>query len=136
MGLFDNFMGTNIQLTPKTALVATMLYLSAADGHLDDSEIGDLLKIVPDRQALDNALHYVKRVAFGKFLEESARLLSPQQKMCAILNAADLAMGDGHLAPAEQQMLNQIVQSWQIPEQYLGPYVQALMVKNNVAVFG
>jgi hypothetical protein len=51
-------------------------------------------------------------------------------------NAADLAMGDGHLAPAEQQMLNQIVQSWQIPEQYLGPYVQALMVKNNVAVFG
>ncbi|WP_437981582.1 hypothetical protein [Sorangium sp. So ce117] len=45
-------------------------------------------------------------------------------------------MGDGHLAPAEQQMLNQIVQSWQIPEQYLGPCVQALMVKNNVAVFG
>lgn len=136
MGIFDNFMGTNIQLTPKSALVATMLYLSAADGHLDDSEIGDLLKIVPDRQALEQGLQYVKRVGFGKFLEESGRLLSPQQKMCAILNAADLAMGDGHLAPAEQQMLNQIVQAWQIPEQYLGPYVQALMVKNNVAVFG
>ncbi|WP_437807820.1 TerB family tellurite resistance protein [Sorangium sp. So ce1078] len=136
MGIFDNFLGTNIQLTPKIALVATMLYLSAADGHLDDSEIGDLLKIVPDRQALDSALQYVRRVPFGKFLEESARLLSPQQKMCAILNAADLAMGDGHLAPAEQQMLNQVVQAWQIPEQYLGPYVQALMVKNNVAVFG
>lgn len=136
MGLFDSFMGSNIQLTPKSALVATMLYLSAADGHLDDSEVGDIVKIVPDRQSLDQALQYVKRVAFGKFLEESGRLLSPQQKMCAILNAADLAMGDGHLAPAEQQMLNQIVQAWQIPEQYLGPYVQALMVKNNVTVFG
>lgn len=136
MGLFDGFFGANIQLTPRSALVATMLYLSASDGHLDDSEIGDLLKIVPDRQALETALQYTKRVGFAQFLDESNRLLSPQQKMCAILNAADLAMGDGHLAPAEQQMLNQIVQAWQIPEQYLGPYVQALMVKNNVAVFG
>lgn len=136
MGLFDNFGGRSVQLYPKAALVATMLYLSEADGYLDDTEIGDLLKIVPDRQALDTALQYARRVGFTQFLDESNRMLSPQQKMCAILNAADLAMGDGHLAPKEQQMLNQIVQAWQIPEQYLGPYVQALMVKNNVAVFG
>jgi len=136
MGIFDGFFGATIQLTPRVALVATMLYLSGADGHLDDSEIGDILKVVPDRQALENALQYVKRCGFAQFLEESNRLLSPQQKMCAILNAADLAMGDGHLAPSEQQMLQAMSSGWQIPDQYLGPYIQALMVKNNVAVFG
>lgn len=136
MGLFDGFSGAQVHLTPKAALVATMLYLSSADGQLDDSEIGDLLKIVPDRNALDTAFQYTKRAGFAQFLDESNRLLSPQQKMCAVLNAADLAMGDGYLAPAEQQMLNQLVHAWQIPEQYLGPYVQALMVKNNIGVFG
>ena len=136
MGIFDGFSGANVQLTPRVAIVATMLYLSGADGHLDDSEIGDILKVVPDRQALETALQYVKRHGFQQFLEESGRMLSPQQKMCAILNAADLAMGDGHLAPAEQAMLQQVVAAWQIPEQYLTPYVQALMVKNNTSVIG
>ena len=86
-------------------------------------------------KALEGALQYVKRNGFAQFLDASQRLLSPQQKMCAILNAADLAMGDGHLAPSEQQMLQQVATAWQIPEQYLGPYIQALMVKNNLAVF-
>lgn len=136
MGIFDGFLGTNVQLSPRVAIVATMLYLSGADGHLDDSEIGDILKVVPDRQALESALQYVKRNGFAQFLEESNRLLSPQQKMCAILNAADLAMGDGHLAPGETAMLQQIVAAWQVPEQYLSPYIQALMMKNNRSVIG
>jgi len=136
MGLFDGYQGATIQLTPRAALVATMLYLSSADGHLENSEIDDLLKIVPDRQALDTALQYTKRFGFQQFLAQTATMLSPQQKMCAILNAADLAMGDGHLAPAEQAMLQQVVAAWQIPEQYLTPYVQALMVKNNTSVIG
>jgi uncharacterized tellurite resistance protein B-like protein len=113
-----------------------MLYVSSADGHLENSEIDDLLKIVPDRQALDTALQYTKRNGFQQFLAETARMLSPQQKMCAVLNAADLAMGDGHLAPAEQAMLNQVVAAWQIPDQYLAPYVQALVMKNNTSVIG
>ncbi len=136
MGIFDGFSGANVQLTPRVAIVATMLYLSGADGHLDDSEIGDILKVVPDRQALETALQYVKRHGFQQFLEESGRMLSPQQKMCAILNATDLALGDGHFAPSEQQMLQPMAGVWQIPDQYLGPYVQALMVKNNLSVFG
>ncbi len=136
MGLFDGYQGANIQLTPRAALVATMLYLSAADGHLENSEIDDLLKIVPDRQALDTALQYTKRFGLQQFLAQTAAMLSPQQKMCAILNAADLAMGDGHLAPGETAMLQQIVAAWQVPEQYLSPYIQALMMKNNRSVIG
>lgn len=135
--MFEGFKGSaGVQLNPRAALVATMIYLSSADGRVEDSEIGDILKIVPDRAALDTAVQYTKRASFAQFLDETARMLSPQQKMCAILNAADLAMGDGHLAAPETAMLRQIAAAWQIPDQYLTPYIHALMAKNNIAVFG
>ncbi len=136
MGMFDGFQGQQIALTPKVALAATMIYLSASDGHLDPNERGDIFKVIPEDPVLDAALAYTRRTAFPMFLQASAQLLSPQQKLCALLNAADLAMGDGHLAPQEMTMLNQLSQSWQIPEAHLAPYVQCLIAKNNTTIFG
>lgn len=136
MGIFDGFGGSQVNLTPKVALVAGMIYVSAADGHLDDSEAGDILKVVPDRQVLEAALQYVRRNGFQQYLDAASRLLSPAQKMCLVLNAADMAMGDGYLAPQEQQMLAQMQQFFQIPDAHLHPYVQAFMIKNNLTVFG
>lgn len=136
MGLFDGFAGTSVSLTPKIALAAGMVYMSAADGHLDPNERGDIWKVVPDDNVLDAALVFVRRNSYQQFLEQAARLLSPAQKLCLILNAADLAMGDGYLAPEEQQRLIQMAQYFQIPDAHLQPYVQALMIKNNLSVFG
>lgn len=136
MGLFDGFSGQQIQLTPKLALAASMVYTSAADGHLDDNEVGDILKVVTDGQVLDQALNFCRRTSFQQFLEQAARLLSPQQKMCIIVNCADMAMGDGFLAPEEQQRLQYMAQYFQIPDAHLHPYIQTLMVKNNLSVFG
>jgi uncharacterized tellurite resistance protein B-like protein len=136
MGMFDGFGGSQIQLTAKLALVAGMVYISAADGHLDDNEAGDILKVVPDGRTLETALNYCRRVGYQQFLEEAARLLSPQQKMCVIVNCADMAMGDGYLAPEEQQRLMYMAQYFQIPDAHLHPYIQTLMVKNNLSIFG
>lgn len=135
MGLFDGFGNNQVNLTPRLALVAGMIYVSAADGHLDDAEAGDILKVVPDRQLLEQALNYVRRTPYQQYLDAAARMMSPAQKMCLILNAADMAMGDGHLAPQEQQMLVQMAQYFQIPDTHLHPYVQAFMIKNNLTVF-
>lgn len=135
MGLFDGFGGSQIQLTPKLALVAGMVYISAADGHLDDNEAGDILKVVPDGRTLEAALQFCRRVGYQQFLEEAARLLSPQQKLCIIVNCADMAMGDGYLAPEEQQRLMYMAQYFQIPDAHLHPYIQTLMVKNNLSIF-
>jgi hypothetical protein len=70
MGLFDGYQGANIQLTPRAALVATMLYLSAADGHLENSEIDDLLKktisagcLTPSMQGMVLRAHGAKLTA-------------------------------------------------------------------------
>ena len=137
MGMFDGFGGAQqIQLTPKVALIAAMVYISAADGHLDDSETGDIIKIVNDGRALEQALQYCRRTGFQQYCDQAARILSPQQKMCVILNCADMAMGDGYLAPEEQQQLQYMAQYFQIPEAHLHPYIQTLMLKNNISIFG
>jgi uncharacterized tellurite resistance protein B-like protein len=136
MGIFDGFGGSQIQLTPKLALVCAMVYISAADGHLDDSEAGDILKVVPDGRTLEMALNFCRRNSYQQFLDQATRILSPQQKMCVIINCADMAMGDGYLAPEEQQQLQYMAQYFQIPDAHLHPYVQTLMVKNNLNIFG
>ncbi len=136
MGLFDEFMGQKVQLTPRTALVAGMLYVSGADGHLDDNEIGDVLRVVPDRASLETALKYCKQNDVQSFLAAAAELLTRDQKLCLMLNAIDLAMGDGHLDGAEQEMLMQYAERFEIAEHELAPHVQTFALKNNLSVFG
>ena len=136
MGLFDGFGGNQIQLTPKLCLVVAMVYISAADGHLDDNEAGDILKVVKDGKTLETALNFCRRHSYQQFLDQAARILSPQQKLCIIINCADMAMGDGYLAPEEQQQLQYMAQYFQIPDAHLHPYVQTLMLKNNLNIFG
>lgn len=135
MGLFDGFPSNSVQLNPQVALVAGMIYISAADGTLDDNEIADISRVVPDRAALDGAMQFVRRTPYQQFLAEAARLLTPAQKMCLVLNAADMAMSDGHLASEEQQKLIQMQQYFQIPDAHLQPCIQTLMMKNNLNVF-
>lgn len=136
MGIFDGFSGSQIQLTPQLALAAGLIYVSAADGHLAEDERYDILKIVPDDNVLRLAQDYCRRTPFSQFLQQAAAILSPSQKLCMILNLADMAMGDGHLAVPEQQTLIQVQQAFGIPDDQLRPQVQALMVKNNLSVFG
>jgi uncharacterized tellurite resistance protein B-like protein len=137
MGMFDGFSGGNqIQLNPQLALAAGLVYVSAADGHLAEDERYDILKVVPDDNILRMAQDYCRRTPFGQYLQAAASILSPSQKLCMILNLADMAMGDGHLAGQEAQTLMQVQQAFGIPDETLRPQVQTLMAKNNLSVFG
>jgi hypothetical protein len=136
MGLFDNFIGNSIQLTPQLALAAGLVYVSAADGYLAEDERYDILKIVPDDNVLRMAQDYCRRTPYSQFLQEATGILSPAQKLCMILNIADMSMGDGHLAPQEQQSLIAMQQAFGIPDDALRPAVQTLMAKNNLSPFG
>lgn len=136
MSLFDGFSGNQIQLNPQLALAAGLVYVSAADGHLAEDERYDILKIVPDDNVIRIAQDYCRRTPYGQFVQQAAAILSPSQKLCMILNIADMAMGDGHLAGQEQQSLVQMQQAFGIPDDQLRAQVQTLMAKNNLSVFG
>jgi uncharacterized tellurite resistance protein B-like protein len=134
--MFDGFSGNQMQLNPQLALAAGLVYVSAADGHLAEDERFDILKVIPDDNLIRMAQDYCRRTPYGQFLQQASALLSPSQKLCMILNTADLAMGDGHLAGQEQQSLIQLQQAFGIPDDVLRPAVQTLMAKNNLGVFG
>lgn len=136
MGVFDGFQGTQIQLTPQVGMAAGLIYVAAADGNLDPDEKGDILKIVPDDATLNQGIAYARINPWPAFLPAIAAVLTPQQKLCMILNIADMAMGDGNLAPREMQMLNEMQRAFGIDDQTISPYVQALMTKNNLTPFG
>jgi uncharacterized tellurite resistance protein B-like protein len=136
MGIFDGFGGTQIKLTPQLALACGLVYLSASDGHLSDEERHDILKIIPDDAVLRTAHDYCRRTPMSQFLSQAAAMLTPAQKLCMLLNMADMAMGDGHLAEEEREVLVKYQLAFAIPDETLGPYVQALMTKNNLSVFG
>ncbi len=136
MGIFDGFAGSQIKLTPQLALACGMIYLSASDGHLSEDERYDILKVVPDDNILRTALEYCRRTPMSQFVSQAAAILTPAQKLCMILNMADVAMADGHLAEEEREILVGYQLAFAIPDDTLAPYIQALMTKNNLGVFG
>lgn len=136
MGIFDGFGGTQLKLTPQLSIAIGMIYLSASDGHLSEDERYDILKVIPDDAILRTALDYCRRTPMSQFIPQAAGILTPAQKLCMILNMADMSMSDGHLAEEERQLLVQFQHAFAIPDETLGPYIQALMVKNNLSVFG
>jgi uncharacterized membrane protein YebE (DUF533 family) len=136
MGIFDGFGGSQIKLNPQLTLAIGMIYLSAADGHLSEDERFDILRVVPDDALLKTALDYCRRTPMSQFIPQAAAILGPAQKLCMLLNMADVAMADGHFADEERQLLVQFQHAFGIPDETLGPYIQALMAKNNLTVFG
>ncbi len=136
MGIFDGFVTSEIKLDPQTTLAAGMIYLSAADGHLSEDERFNILKVIPSDQVLQRGLNYCRRNSVQQFIQQAASILTPQQKMCMLLNMADMAMGDGDLAEQERALLVRFQQAFGIPDSSISVYIQGLMQKNNLAVFG
>jgi uncharacterized tellurite resistance protein B-like protein len=131
----ERFEVASRELTPKLALVAGMVYVGAADGHLDENEIGDIVKVVPDSRTLEAGLKYARRWSYSDFLEEAVKVLDSKQRLCLLLNAADLAMGDGHFAPTESMRLDEMAKHFEISEETLRPHMESLRIKNDLTVF-
>jgi tellurite resistance protein len=122
-----------ITMTPQLALVVAMAYISAADGQLAESEIADILRVVPDRQTLAAALRIIHDTEYSRFLDQAAEILSPAQMMCVLLNAIGIAWVDGTLASEEREKLNQMARSFglEAPHQ---TYMEVFRTKAKVSV--
>jgi len=135
-GLFKN-QGSALELSPRNCLAIAMLYSMAADGQMDEEEIGHLVSVLgrgATRQQVDLALRYVRSTPADQFLAESASRLRPDQKLCILLNMIDNAMADGEAEPGEQQLVMTFAAAWGLSEADLTPYFHALVAKNDRAV--
>ena len=73
MGLFDVFKSEPIKLNPYLSLAVGLLYMMAADGQIEDEEVGQLRTVFgKDDAVIQTALKYLRSNTLDQFLSESA----------------------------------------------------------------
>ena len=150
MGLFDMFKSdAGTEMTPHFAFVTALIYMIAADGEIQNEEIGQLLSVLggekssngvigvgaQNEKLLRNAQKYVQSNSPDKFLEEAAPLLTDAQKMCILTNLCDSLLSDGNADPTEQQLFYKFMQGFGIAEERFQPYFEVIVLKNDRTVF-
>jgi uncharacterized tellurite resistance protein B-like protein len=136
MGIFDRLAGKPAELTPKSALVLSAITVIAADGVIEDSELGDLAKIVRgDRKSIDVAMQVLKANKFPEVIDLVAQKLDEKQKIATLAILCDIAMADGVLAGEEKAVLQLYMDKFGIPEATMKPIIEAIAIKNDFSVF-
>lgn len=136
MGLFDKLKSNELKLTPKAALALAAVTVIASDGSVEDDEINQLTRLVKgDEQALSSALAAYEKLSVADSVRLAAKALDGKQRMACIAILLDLAMSDGILAGAEQELLNAYVEAFQLAEADITGIVDVIALKNDFSVF-
>ena len=136
MGLFDMFKSEPLKLTPKLALAVSLVYMMAADGQMEQHEIGHLHSVVgSDDGLIETAVKYVRSVRLEQFLADAPAVLNSQQKLCLLINMADSLLSDGRAEQSEQQLFHRALSAFGMTEDSFRPYFETLAIKNNRSVF-
>lgn len=148
MGLFDMFKGDSDQMTPHFAFATALLYCMAADGEMDNEEVGHLLSVLggsnsggsigvgaQNQKLLDRAVKYVRTKSVDEFLAEAVPLLTDAQKICILCNLIDSALSDGEAEPEEQVLITKIQNAFGISDERFKPFFEVLMAKCDRTVF-
>jgi len=149
MGLFDMFSGdSGPEMTPHLAFATSLLYMMAADGVIQNEEVGHLLSVLggeeqggsigvgqQNKQLLDNALKYVRKHSPQDFFAEATPVLTDAQKICILINLTDSLLSDGVADPAEQQLFEQFLTAFGVSESRFKPFLEVIVLKNDRSVF-
>ena len=126
-----------LDLTPRTCLAVSLIYCMAADGEMDEEEVGHLLSALGrgmTRQGLDAALRYARATKPEQFLADATPRLRPEQRLCILLNMIDSAMSDGEAEQGEQDLVRRFAEAWGLSEEALAPHFRTLVAKNQRSV--
>lgn len=144
MGLFDMFKGDKaFELTPYSTFVTSMLYIMAADGEINENEIGQLIaaiggniyKDVNINEILKGASKYAKSTKLEDFLSEAAGKLTREQKLCILVNVVDTLFADGNAAKEEQEVFAKFLSAFGVSEEEFKPHFDTVVIKNHKSVF-
>lgn len=139
MGLFDSFKNKSETITQQHAFIASLIYMIAADGVIEDEEImqlsGAIAQFPNQHELLDQSIKYFRRTNVSDFLRDANGMLSDAQKMTILVNLADSLTSDGDADPSEQRMFEQFMQAWGISEERFRPFFEVIAMKNDRTVF-
>lgn len=138
MGLFSKLGGSEeISLTPQGGLLLAALTMTAIDGDIDDDEIAIIRRLDGSGATddWDSAVKAWKMKPIEECITLAANSMDNQQRLVAIINLIDIAMADGILAGAEEDLLEAYVTAFGIDEPSIEQIVQVISVKNDKSIF-
>ena len=71
----------------------------------------------------------------AKLISKLNEALDGNQKLCIVANVVDVAMTDGKFCSAEQLLVKQIRQGFDISDDNYDAIFKVLLIKNNIGVF-
>lgn len=134
MGRFDKL--TVPAFTPAVALGTALIFMTVADGAPDRAGVETLRRVLGRGELLRASLRYARRHTFEAYLGECEALLDRPQKLCILLNVADLALRGGVLAPGEELRLEAFIKALGLAPDEVTAGLDALLAKNDLSVLG
>ncbi len=138
MGFFDRF-PSDVKLTPAIALATSMIYMMSVDGEVSDEELNYLatkLYTIGDAEELIRlSAKYSKKQGLDEFQKEANKVLDRDQKLTVLANLIDILLADGRAEDEEQELFFSFVNAFGISEDEIGPYIDIISVKNDLASF-
>lgn len=140
MGLFGMFKGAApLEITPRRALVVSLIHCMSSDGEIDPEEVGHLISVLgrnATREELDRCFKYARSTPADAFLAEAAPKLTTEQRLCILLNMIDSAMADGEAEPGERDLIIKFQRAFGFDDAALEPHFRSLVAKNDRSVLG
>ena len=129
--------GGFVGLTPYLSMVASILYMMAADGELSEQECSQLQSVVGgDDQILRRAVQYVETHSIDTFLSDVPNTLEGDDQFCMFMNVCDSIMADGEMAKEEMILFSRMLNALGQSRETFKPYFQTISIKNKRSVLG
>jgi len=138
MGLFDKLGGNKeLSLTPQAGMLLSAITMATIDGDSDDDELAVIRRLDGSGRtdAWDSAVKAWKMKSLEECIALAAGSMNSEQRIVAIANLIDIAMADGTLAGAEQQLLEAYVEAFEVGEEIIEQIVDVISIKNNKSIF-
>ena len=145
MGLFDKIFKEapeNTKLTQQEAFAGIAIALAGADGSISQSEWDGIVNYIRRLRIYDNfsapafdklfdkLFKILKKDGAGALVKASVESLSDDLKLTAFACAVDIALADGVLEEEEKNIINQLAEDLQIPEQTAVSIIEVMIIKN------
>ena len=145
MGLFDKVFKSvpeEDKLTKQEAFAGIAIAMAGADGSIAQSEWDGIVNYICRLRLYDN----FSDTAFNKMFDKLFRILKNQGasalvaksveglpedlKLTAFACAVDIALADGVVEDEEKEIINQLAEALQVPEQTAISIIEVLIIKN------
>ncbi len=131
-------------LTPALVLLISMFYMADADDDFSLEEQDVMLMLLLKSRGLGGmdfkelerrGMSYYQSTSLEDFLAEATPLLSDTQKLCILINLADVSFADQVVAFTEDDVFSAFLDAFGLTPEQIEPYLQGILAKSDLSVF-